>query len=217
MSANETKTKLLKAGIKLFSKYGYESTTTRMIAAEADVNIGSITFHYQNKENFYKQVLEYAAQDAIDFFEEFQQEVKKAEDENALDHEKALYFISRLIELQLQLSIDSYFPDYLNLLYWEQMQPAGTEHPITDVAFTYCEQTLAFLIRKYEPAFPREQAVVLSRFINGGVISYGEHPVFMDILKKQLPEGSQYEYIKDTLLQFIVSSIQQYCKKERIY
>ena len=46
---NSTKTKLIKAGIKLFSQYGYAATSTRMIASEAEVNLSAIAFHYSNE------------------------------------------------------------------------------------------------------------------------------------------------------------------------
>ena len=56
---NSTKTKLIKAGIKLFSQYGYAATSTRMIASEAEVNLSAIAFHYSNKERLYVACLEY--------------------------------------------------------------------------------------------------------------------------------------------------------------
>ena len=48
-----TKKKLLRAGIKLFAEYGYAATSTRMIAAEAGVNLSAISFHFTNKTPFY--------------------------------------------------------------------------------------------------------------------------------------------------------------------
>ena len=50
---NSTKTKLIKAGIKLFSQYGYAATSTRMIASEAGVNVAAIAFQCYKKERLY--------------------------------------------------------------------------------------------------------------------------------------------------------------------
>ena len=54
-----TKDRLIRAGVKLFAKYGYAATSTRMIASEAGVNLSAIAFHYTNKEKLYQACLEY--------------------------------------------------------------------------------------------------------------------------------------------------------------
>ena len=52
-----TKDRLIRAGVKLFAKYGYAATSTRMIASEAGVNLSAIAFHYTNKEKLYQACL----------------------------------------------------------------------------------------------------------------------------------------------------------------
>lgn len=51
-----TKDKLIRTGIVLFSKYGYDGTTMRMIAQDANVNVASVSFHFGNKQNYYKSI-----------------------------------------------------------------------------------------------------------------------------------------------------------------
>lgn len=40
-----------------FEKYGFEMTDMRQIASEADIAVGTIYLHYQNKETLYMQVI----------------------------------------------------------------------------------------------------------------------------------------------------------------
>ncbi|MDR2754707.1 MAG: TetR family transcriptional regulator [Planctomycetaceae bacterium] len=51
---------ILDAACKLFSKFGYNNVTTRMIAEKAHVNQGSIHYHFGSKENLYVEVYKLA-------------------------------------------------------------------------------------------------------------------------------------------------------------
>ena len=57
VSAPDTKEKLLDTAEILFADQGYESVSVRDIAAEADVNLAAINYHFQGKDNLYKAVL----------------------------------------------------------------------------------------------------------------------------------------------------------------
>ena len=52
-----TKEKILKAAEILFLKKGYKATTIRNIAHEAQVNVALINYHFQSKENLYKELI----------------------------------------------------------------------------------------------------------------------------------------------------------------
>jgi AcrR family transcriptional regulator len=51
---------ILEAACELFSKFGYNHVTTRMIAEHANVNQGSIHYHFESKENLYVEVYKLA-------------------------------------------------------------------------------------------------------------------------------------------------------------
>ncbi len=57
MSEPTTKERLLDAAEVLFAHQGYEAVSIREIAAEADVNLAAINYHFQGKENLYVEVL----------------------------------------------------------------------------------------------------------------------------------------------------------------
>ena len=72
------------------------------------------------------------------------------------------------------------------------------------------EKPLASLLHKYAPSLPFEQAVMISRLILGGIISYNQYPVLLSDLKEQYKEESLNDYIRRTLTPFILNSIQSY-------
>ena len=53
-----TQERLIKATQALIAIYGYDATTTRMIANTAGVTLSSINFHFGNKEELTKAAVE---------------------------------------------------------------------------------------------------------------------------------------------------------------
>lgn len=52
------KERLMKFAIKSFALNGYEKTSIRNLAAEANVNISAVSYYFKDKEGLYKAVLE---------------------------------------------------------------------------------------------------------------------------------------------------------------
>ncbi len=52
--SEQTRQKLVQAGIHLFSTYGYNATTTRNVEMQAGVQRNLISYHFGNKEEFWK-------------------------------------------------------------------------------------------------------------------------------------------------------------------
>jgi TetR/AcrR family transcriptional regulator, regulator of cefoperazone and chloramphenicol sensitivity len=50
----QTRERLLKAGLRLFAEKGYAQTSTREIAAAAQANIGAIAYYFEGKAGLYK-------------------------------------------------------------------------------------------------------------------------------------------------------------------
>lgn len=55
----DTRSKLLKAGVAQFGKFGFAGTSIRKIADEAGVNHGSIKYHYSSKDDLWRAVVSY--------------------------------------------------------------------------------------------------------------------------------------------------------------
>jgi AcrR family transcriptional regulator len=51
-----TKEKILYVARELFSEHGFEGTSIRDIAKIADVNVSSVNYHFENKENLFREI-----------------------------------------------------------------------------------------------------------------------------------------------------------------
>ena len=47
----DTKTKIVQAACELFAKNGYGGTSIRDIAAEAEVNVAGVNYHFKSKKS----------------------------------------------------------------------------------------------------------------------------------------------------------------------
>ena len=207
MAAEQTKENILAAATALFAQYGYDSATTRSIANKAGVNIATIAFHFQNKEMLCKAVRERAADDLNHYFDKTLEKVKTVIDDEAAERETILNAIELLIGSIIELTLDHSLSAQIKLLFWEQMHSSKEDLVISHAAVTRCEKPLICLIAKLSPSMPYEKAVILSRFILGGIISYEQYPFFLADLKNRFEYGTLSTYIHDTLTPFIVSSV----------
>jgi len=54
--SQETRQRLIEAALDLFGTQGYEGTTTRALAEQAQVNLAAIPYHFGSKEKLYQAV-----------------------------------------------------------------------------------------------------------------------------------------------------------------
>ncbi len=55
----DTREALLDAALLCFAKYGYEATSTRLVASMAGKNVSLISHHFGNKEGLYRAVIQH--------------------------------------------------------------------------------------------------------------------------------------------------------------
>ena len=60
--ACETRLKILQVASHLFAKNGFDGTSVRDIAGQAEVNIASINYHFKNKQSLYWEIYQLARQ-----------------------------------------------------------------------------------------------------------------------------------------------------------
>lgn len=59
----DSRRRLIEAGIEIFGIYGFEAASTRLIAEKAGVNLAAIPYYFGSKEGLYQAVAEYIASD----------------------------------------------------------------------------------------------------------------------------------------------------------
>ncbi len=207
-----TKKKLLRAGIKLFSQYGYAATTTRMIAAEADVNLSAIAFHYKNKECLYAACLEYMHDKIKSYYEDSYTAIEEAITEGSVTKEKAYEFLKKLIDLQIEAAFGQQYQTTLALVYQEGCGPEGI-YPLSSVVFKRQEGVMAKLLQILAPVSD-EKAMVDSRFINGSIIAFGEHGNLIKpyILKKD--KSAEFpDWVKAEIRENCLAIVRRYMER----
>jgi AcrR family transcriptional regulator len=207
---NSTKQKLLRAGIKLFSKYGYAATSTRMIATEAGVNLSAIAFHYNNKECLYAACLEYMHGKIDDYYRDSYEEIEALLEHGEMTKEKALEGLRRLIDLQIDAAFGQKYQTTLELVYQESSGPEGV-YPLSEAVFDKQEGVMAKLLQVLSP-LSDDHARIASRFINGSIIAFGEHK---SLIKPYLQEQAETpEWIKEEVRQICLAIIDRFTDKE---
>ncbi len=169
----DTKKKLIKAGIRLFSQYGYAATSTRMIASEAGVNLSAIAFHYSSKECLYAACLEYILMKIEKYYEASYTEIDQAFTNNEMTKEKAYALLGRMIDLQIHAAFGKEYQTTLALIYWESNGPDDI-HPLSSAVLGKQEHMMADLLMILAP-MSEKRAMLISRHINGSIIAFGEH------------------------------------------
>jgi len=79
---HDRRQEILAAAMELFAKKGFQGTTTRDLASQAEVNEAIIFRHFNNKQELYSAILEHKAGDKSDArLEEFERLAQEGDDE----------------------------------------------------------------------------------------------------------------------------------------
>ena len=96
--ADATRLRLIEAGLELFGMYGFDATSTRMLAEHAEVNIAAIQYHFGSKEGLYHAV----ATHMMDKIDTFTDEVFVDIDNHLADPNVSPATAHRLLELLVE-------------------------------------------------------------------------------------------------------------------
>lgn len=201
---DSTYERLILAGLKLFSEHGYDATSTRMIAQEAGVNLSAISFHFSGKERLLNACLEFVAGKVSDYYGDVSVKIQKLLDKGTVSKDDAYACLSEIVQLQTSVAFGRKYRSSIKLIYWEHVQAMQGPHPVTTALFETIEKSMAMLIVAATD-LPYETAMIASRFINGSIISFGEHSQLV-----QYALGNQ-ENLDQELQPWIRREIARYC------
>ena len=92
-----TRDQLILATQVLVASYGYEGTTTRMIANLAKATLSTINFHFGNKELLVKAAIEAACEGLRHYYRGLTDEICEFLQHEPVDPQKAWAYIDRLL------------------------------------------------------------------------------------------------------------------------
>ena len=172
------KEKLLQSGLKLFSKYGYDATTTRMIAKEAGVVRSSIAFYFETKEALYSAVHDMAMDIIAAYLDPLYTSVTTAYDKGEIDSQNAYCNICRLLKSQVRWYFSGENRDVVRLIMRENSFETEKSDFVYDALLEKFVGLLARLIMTATGLKDKRHALMLALAINGSIQSMGEHLAF---------------------------------------
>lgn len=92
---NHSRYCILKCAAELFSKLGFDKTSTRDISKQSEANISMISYHFGNKEGLYKSVIR-----------EFALEIKNNAEENILKANRPVVMTREYFEKEVEVIIE---------------------------------------------------------------------------------------------------------------
>ena len=212
MDARRTETKsptkemLLERGVDLFSKNGYDGTTTRMIADACGVNVATIAFHYRNKEGFYVAVMNHAAQEMEAYFKPFDTKVEEYLAGTTIE-EMTWALIDEFFDLIINVVRDEKRHATLYLLIREQTDPPAGDYPLTRVVYRQSERIIVSLIKQLQPNIDDALVAIHSRLIIGGLISQAEHPIFLRRALGLPDDAPLSDHVWEEVKRFAISAV----------
>jgi AcrR family transcriptional regulator len=128
------KARILASARRMFGEYGYNDTTTRMIAADVGIDISTLYYHWGEKQDLYEAVI-------MDISEEIQQKLNEVE-----QNVSGLSLTNRL-EIAIDMMCDYLFshPEVSNLILFGYFNK--TRHGVTlDIRMSKYVSNIAFAI-----------------------------------------------------------------------
>lgn len=203
--------KIKRSARKLFSRYGYGSTTVRMIAKDAGLSAGQITAHFGSKEELFRQITEQIIEATVEAYNPIEIETEQLLSRNELTKEAAARLIGQVIDMQIEYCLNPENRDKLMMLNVSVPDSPIVENSIKllkNTVLNKIERLLAQLIQAYSKNKGYLRSRTISRAINGAIVSYAEHDsLLLDevYLSKYAPHS--LEWMKEHLKKFLIDSI----------
>ncbi len=171
--AESPRERLIAAGVEIFGTYGFEGATTRMLAAEAGVNLAAIPYYYGGKEGLYHAVVAQIARRAGDHLLPAVDGIRSAVDGEAPGRDEVLDRLAALLGTFIQLTHGDEARRWGRIIIREQMQPTGAfdvlyEHLIRPV-HSACSAAVGRLTGRPEDA---DETVIRTHAVMGQVLVF---------------------------------------------
>jgi AcrR family transcriptional regulator len=204
--------KIKRSATRLFSEYGYGSTTVRMIASDAGLSAGQVTAHYGSKEELFEQIIHEIIQETIQTYDPIEAEIETLLNENKMDKETAWRLIQQVVGLQIDYCLEPSNREKIMMLYI--VVPASKTAENLNLVFHTTvlhkiEMMLAQLIQIYSEKKGYLRSRTISRAVNGAIVSFSEHKDFLlnEVYVSEYSPNS-INWMKEHLKGYILNSIQ---------
>lgn len=143
----DTRQKLIEAGVEVFAALGYKGASTRKLASVAEVNQAAIPYHFGGKEALYLAVAEHVAKSIGSHMLPATEEVKKALADSKLDKEHARaalhHFLKHFAHMFIELEAASLWAAFVQR---EHANPTAAFDILYEGVFRHVAETIGELL-----------------------------------------------------------------------
>ena len=159
---DETRRKLIAAGLDVFGHYGFEAATTRMLSKTAGVNLAAIPYHFGGKEGLYQAVVESVAVRVLGIIENERRTLYEVMANQKASREEMLKALEDVIRAFGRLLVSSGFGDQMGLIIiWEQFQPTSAFDKIYDGAMGELHVAVTDIVARLTGVSPKSDEAIL--------------------------------------------------------
>lgn len=125
---NNARENLLITALDLFGRYGFDGTSTRMITAQAKVNLQSIAYYFGNKEGLYQAAITHLLDEITQKTQSLRAEIRARLDDpsHPVTKSEAADILFTLASALLNLLLNPHSAIWARFIIREQMEPTST-------------------------------------------------------------------------------------------
>lgn len=177
----QTQERLIQAALRLFAEKGYAGVGIREVAAGAETNIASISFHFINKDGLYKAVIEHVAGALARMHQQAIETARQSGEPDEAGEAQLVRIVENLIATSLTSQRSQWMSlllqrefidptDYFTIIYDRALQPllelflellGNTPAADPEISATLRNQALSFLLFIITSAFMRNKNTFL--------------------------------------------------------
>ncbi|MGF1690999.1 CerR family C-terminal domain-containing protein [Photobacterium kagoshimensis] len=193
-----TRLTLIRAGISVFSRKGYDGASNRLLAKKAGVNLALISYHFGGKRGLYFAVIRHVSHKlAVRFapaIKQLEQDFSHLEQIDTIEKQRraCLHMIKALLNANLELLLNRQTASWAMLVYREQQLPSKAFSLLYNESLAgilgALEKPIAFVIQRHQ-SDPEVKLLALSLLAQVQLVRSARHMLLQHMAWKTLSES----------------------------
>lgn len=171
---DETRQKLIDAGIEVFGDHGYEAATTRMLARAADANLAAIPYHFGGKEGLYHAVVQYIAGQGFEALADVRSAALTVIEDTEASRTELFEALASIIRAFARLVISSDFGSRFGpVIIREQFHPTSAFDHLYEMQVRVVHEVITTLVARLTGVSPEsEEAIIRAHSVLGQIVAF---------------------------------------------
>lgn len=210
---DDVKEKILQSAIEVFAQNGFESTRTRDIAALAQVNISTLHYYFQSKDNIYRSVINKILDQSNKYMMPTMIEQQKIID-STKDKKILLQAIKIMASTFIETVISPENKDYAKIIAFEQVEQSEHFQELFETVMNrVCAPFMAAVAKIINRKVNSNEVVLKTHALHSIMTSFNHSKSSLFYLTGwQNFDKKNIKLIKTNILEVIESMFQSYIK-----